>query len=176
MDYWLVAQASHPKQCTLRLENYIECLHHVKEVHLLHRDIYWWIESADWSDTGWMEEARKGGKNSKRLDKSAVFRGGREECGNKTRIYWWVYQAEWEGKVTMGFIDDETMDIRLVDDNTNRRIVMNMSAFYHDKPRLNGNDFFNGSIFDSIVWYRCGVRKLFTMSLPRIPISSSLPL
>jgi hypothetical protein len=48
----------------------------------------------------------------------------------------------------MVFIDDEMMDVRLVDDYMNRRIVMNISTIYHDKPRLNGNDFFNGSIFD----------------------------
>jgi hypothetical protein len=34
-----------------------------------------------------MEEARESGKNYKRLDKSTVFRGGREECGDETGIY-----------------------------------------------------------------------------------------
>jgi hypothetical protein len=28
----MIASADHPKECTLELDNYIECLHHKKEV------------------------------------------------------------------------------------------------------------------------------------------------
>ena len=28
----MIASANHPKECTLDLDNYIECLHHRKEV------------------------------------------------------------------------------------------------------------------------------------------------
>ena len=64
----IAVSAEHPKQCSLQLENYIECLHHRKEVHPFTGGRRLMIESADSDGTrrvGETAESRTDSKGNK---------------------------------------------------------------------------------------------------------------
>ena len=61
----MIAQADHPKECSLDLENYIECLHHRKEV-----DYKTWM----WADVRKLEFSGYG-RNGQNGRKPGEFRG-----------------------------------------------------------------------------------------------------
>jgi hypothetical protein len=85
--------ADHPKQCSLDLDNYMECLHHKKEVfssaggHLV--DIE--IESA--ADKRGMGQAAEGGSPSPDRETGVQRRGVKEDCV-EIGIHRWICQTE----------------------------------------------------------------------------------